>query len=103
MENVLAAAERTWFAVAPDGTEHDVVLRIDVPTLQPGGEWRAPLSLGALEPRAHNIAGVDAWQAVALAMQFAATRLGHFAEDGWQFYWDRGGEPATLAELAGGR
>lgn len=95
------AAERTWFAVAPDGTEHFVVLRIEAPTLQPGGEWLAPVSLGALEARAHNIAGADAWQAVALAMHFAATRVGHFAEDGWRFYWDRGGDQASPSELAG--
>jgi hypothetical protein len=98
-DNVIAA-ERTWFAVAPDGSEHDVVLRITAPTLQPGGEWRAPVSLGALEPHIHNIAGVDAWQAVSLAMRFAATRVGHFAENGWRFYWERGGELASSTELA---
>jgi hypothetical protein len=97
---MLTAAERTWFAVAPDGTEHEVVLRVGVPTLEPGGEWRAPVSLGALESRIHNIAGVDAWQAVTLAMRFAATRVSHFAEEGWLFYWDHGGDPASPSELA---
>jgi len=29
--------------------------------------------------------------AASLAMRFAATRVGHFAEDGWRFFWERGG------------
>ena len=94
------AAERAWFAVAPDGTEHDVVLRVGLPTPAPGGEWRAAVTLGVLESRVHDIAGIDAWQAMTLAMRFAATRLGHFAEDGWRFYWERGGDPASPDELA---
>ena len=94
------AAERTWFAVAPDGTEHDVVLRIGVPTCEPDGQWRATVSLGVLESRTHKIAGVDAWQAASLAMRFAATRVGHFAEDGWRFFWERGGELASPTDLA---
>lgn len=94
------AAERIWFAVAPDGTEHDVVLRIGIPTHASGGEWRAAVSLGALESRTHSIAGIDPWQAVSLAMRFAATRVGHFGEDGWRFYWERGGELASPTELA---
>ena len=94
------AAERAWFAVAPDGPEHDVVLRVGLPALAPGGEWRAEVTLGALESHVHSIAGIDAWQAVTLAMRFAATRLGLFAEDGWRFYWERGGDAASATELA---
>ncbi|WP_139350605.1 hypothetical protein [Rhodanobacter sp. B04] len=100
MSTELFAAERTWFAVAPDGTEHDAVLRIGVPTHAPGGEWRAVVSLRPMESRSHPIAGVDAWQATCLAIHFAATRVGHFAEDGWQFYWERGGKPASPEGLA---
>ena len=97
------AAERTWFAVAPDGTEHQVILRVGIPVLAPSGEWWAAVSLGALEPpRAQRIAGLDAWQAMHLAMRFVATRVGHFADDGWQFYWERGGERAAPSELLEG-
>jgi hypothetical protein len=100
MSDLAVAAERIWFGIAPDGTEVDVVIRVSVPMLQREGEWRAPVSLGVLESKTHNIAGVDAWQAISLAMRFAATRVADFAEDGWRFYWERGGELASPIELA---
>lgn len=93
------AAERTWFAISPDGSERDVVIRVGVPTHEAGGEWRAVVSLDGLEDREYAIAGVDAWQAVRLAMRFAAARVLDFAERGWRFYWERGGDLATAREL----
>ena len=96
------AAERILFAVAPDGAEHEVALRVGVPTAAPSGEWWAAVSLGVLEARQHRIAGIDAWQAVQLAMRFVVTRVGHFAADGWQFYTERGGERTSPSELLGG-
>jgi hypothetical protein len=66
------------------------------------GVLRAHLSLGVLQERTHGIAGVDGWQAITLAMEFAAVRLGHFVEDGWLFYWERGGEAASPSELTDG-
>ena len=93
------AAERTWFAVASDGTEHEVVVSIGVPAKADRGEWRCVASIGCLESASHSIAGIDSWQAISLAMRFAASRLGHFAENGWQFYWERGGELATPEDL----
>src|SRR5260221_4880675 len=92
------AAERTWFAVAPDGTEHDIVLRIGVPTCEPDGQWRATGSLGVLESRTHKIAGVYAWQAASLALRFAAPPLGPFSEDGLRLLLEPGGEPASPAD-----
>ena len=96
------AAERTLCAIAPDGAEHEVTLRVGVPTAAPSGEWWASVSLGALEARQHRIAGIDAWQAVQLAMRFVVTRVGDFAVGGWQFYTERGGERASPSELLGG-
>ena len=96
------AAERTLFAIAPNGAEHEVTLRVGVPAAAPTGEWWAAVSLGALEAREHRIAGDDAWQAVQLAMRFVVTRVGHYGADGWQFYSARGGERATPSELLGG-
>jgi hypothetical protein len=97
-----AAAERIWFAVAPDGSEHTLVLRVGVPTQQPEGQWGASISLGVLDPRAHTIFGVDAWQAVDEGMRFIARRVEHFAEDGWRFFWEQGGEAASPSELVRG-
>ena len=94
------AAERTWFAIAPDGTEHDVVISIGIPTAGERGEWRSLVDIGVLDSKARAIAGIDSWQAICLAMSFAATRLSHFADDGWKFYWERGGDLATPEDLA---
>ena len=92
-------AERTLFALAPDGGEHEVVLRVFSPTLQPGGEWGGMVSLGTLQSRPYLICGVDAQQATELGMQFIALRIGHFVTDGWQFYGERGGHVTSASEL----
>ncbi|MEQ1951878.1 hypothetical protein [Mesorhizobium sp. CN2-181] len=84
--------ERSWYALAPDGTGHELVLRIMTPTLHPKGHWVAPTSLGVLEERIHDIAGIDGWQAVGLAMRFTARMIDHYEEKGWQFYWEQDGE-----------
>lgn len=99
MSQQLIAAERRWFAIAPDGSEHEIVIRVGAPKPQPGGEWSASISLGSLDAHIYEIAGIDGWQAVTLAMRYATTRLGHFAEEDWRFYWDRGGELTTPGDL----
>jgi hypothetical protein len=94
------AAERIWFAVAPDGSEHEVAIRVMVPVKAASGEWRAAVSLGEIDSKkSHSIAGIDSWQAICLGMSFAATCLSHFSEDGWMFYWERGGDLATPEDL----
>lgn len=100
MPSPSVTAERIWFAVAPDGTEHEVVVSVGVPTKTERGEWRCVASVGVLEARTHPIAGIDSWQAIGLAMRFAASRLSHFAEHGWKFYWEREGELATPEDLS---
>jgi hypothetical protein len=94
------AAESYFFATAPDGTEHKLVISVGVPDQTGPGEWRSAVSLGILDSRQPFIAGIDSWQAISLAMAFAATRLRHFHEDGWLFYWERGGDALTQQELA---
>jgi hypothetical protein len=94
------AAERTWFGIAPDGSECEIAIRVLVPTQAPGGEWRALVQLANLDDRDYSIAGDDAWQAMALGMRFARERVAHFSELGWRFCWERGGEAATPSDLA---
>jgi len=94
-------AEWVWFAIAPDGTEHDLVLRVGVPIQASAGEWISTVSLGVLESRSHAVVGVDAWQSIVLALQFTAARIRHFADRGWRFSWTRGGASASAAELEG--
>ena len=99
MPSPTIVADRSWFAIAPDGTEHDVVMTVYLPYLGEGGEWRCPVTISRLELKPLAIAGIDSWQAIHLAMKFAATRLGHFADQGWKFYWERGGELAAREDL----
>ena len=98
MSSPSIVAQRIWYAVAPDGAGHDLVIRVEAP-FQEDGAWRAHVSLNALEPQAHVVAGLDSWQAVYMAMRFAAIRLGHFADKGWKFYWEKGGEQAAVDDL----
>jgi hypothetical protein len=67
-----AFIEREWLAVAPDGTEQSLLLRVGNASRHSTGDWVADVSLGALEPRPHAIHGIDSWQAVHEAMRFAA-------------------------------
>ena len=101
MSPTTSALEREWFAVAPDGTEHALVLRVGLPVLQSDGHWTAAASLGVLDPHVHAISGMDSWQAVLESVRFIVASVKHFEQRGWRFYWERGGEPATPAELHG--
>ena len=96
MEVVQIAAERILHAVSPEGLWREVTLTILMPRPRSGGGWRAPVGLKGLEDRVHNIAGMDSWQALSLAMRFAGARLDHFVESGWKLYWDRDGTPFSL-------
>jgi len=94
-----AFIEREWLAVAPDGTEQSLLLRVGNASRHSTGDWVADVSLGALEPRPHAIHGIDSWQAVHEAMRFAAVRIKHFEEQGWRFYFERGDEQACASDL----
>jgi hypothetical protein len=98
MAHPLTAAQRILYAVAPDGSGQDLVIGIEAP-YEDDGCWRAKLSLGALESQVFAIAGVDSWQAVYLAMRFAAMRLDHFAGNGWTFYWEKHGAQTLPDDL----
>lgn len=93
------AAETTLFAIAPNGAEHTVVLRVGIPALQANGAWGASVFLGALDSHSSTIFGDDSWQAIQLAMRFIAIRVAHFGDDGWRFFWERGGEAFSPPEL----
>lgn len=92
------AAERCWYAVSPDGLGHDLVIRVSAPFVD-NDIWQADVSLGVLDERRYAIAGVDSWQALYSAMRFAETCVRQFAEEGWTFYWGKGGERAAPDEL----
>ena len=91
--------EREWLAIAPDGTEKVLVLRVENVSRQPSGDWVAKVSLGDLDPRPHKVHGIDSWQAVHEGMRFAAARIKHFEEAGWRFYFEHGDEKASASDL----
>lgn len=52
--------------------------------------------MGVLDPKVRTISRIDAWQALYEGMLFITRRVGHFAADGWQFFWERGAAPSLL-------
>jgi hypothetical protein len=94
-----AVVQRDWLAVAPDGTEHRLALRVGNLSRQPTGDWTAEVSLGDIEPRPYTIHGIDSWQAMQEGMRFAAARVKHFETQGWRFYFERGDEQASASDL----
>ena len=97
-----AYIERTWIAVAPDGIEHDLILRVGLPKPRPEGDWVAAVSLGALDSHQFEIHGMDSWQAMELGMQHVAVLTRHYQSKGWRFLWERGGEEASPKDLGRG-
>lgn len=97
-----APIERKWFAIAPDGAECEVALQVGFPMFEQGGDWSVMVHLEGLEHEPYKIFGIDSWQAVALGMKFIASRVDDFADRGWKFFWERGGEGAAPEELCVG-
>jgi hypothetical protein len=93
------AAERKWFAIAPDGSQKEVLLRVGVPITNAKGTWLAEASIDGLDHRSYPIAGVDAWQATSLAMKFLVSRVEHYVDMGWKFYWEQNGKEASSNHL----
>ena len=94
------AAQRTWFAIDPDGNAHELKLKVGVP--EPNeqfGSWTARVELHPIDSNAHEIHGGDAWQATTLSIDFVASRLRHASSKGWRFYWERGGDVADPQDL----
>jgi len=93
-------AERTWLGVSPNGERHQVILRVSSPTHQARGEWTCTISLGELDPRSDEVAGMDSWQAVQLSMLHIAKRVEAFERLGWRFFFgDAQEDPASHSDL----
>ena len=93
--------KRAFYAISPSGEERHCELSVHLPCAKPGGEWGAAVNIEGLEARSSEISGMDAWQAMQLAMRFLATWLEHFESDGWLYFWEVGGEQASAQDLAG--
>ena len=99
MSTQIAALERRWFVVTPEGHECEVALQVGAPSQEPGGDWCVLVGVVGLEPGVYKIFGIDSWQAAILGMKFAAARAQDFSARGWRFFWERGGDLATTQEL----
>lgn len=98
-DSILAAAERTWYAIDPQGYGHELILRVGLPRPREEGDWAVEVSIGVLEPRPMKIYGVDSWQAIQLGMRLISREVADFERRGWRFYWKEGGEAASVSEL----
>lgn len=91
--------ERSWHAVAPNGTgEGAVTFRVGSPRREPAGEYAVVVSFDPIEPH-RTIYGVDERQAISLGMRFLAARVADLSERGWQFFWRKNGERTTADDL----
>jgi hypothetical protein len=93
------AAERFWFAIAPDGGEHSVALRIGLPQQQPQGAWAVNVAIVPIDRSPHSIVGIDSWQAIDEGMLHLGLMVKHYQSLGWRFFWERGGKEASPADL----
>lgn len=98
MSNPSFIAKRTWFAIAPDGHEFNLVIRLGQPYEASDVSWACPVAVEGLHNKLQDIQGIDSLQAIELAMRLAANLISGFVEDGGKLFWERGGEPVSLAE-----
>jgi len=89
-------AERRWFAVAPDGEEFDLIIRLGQPYPATNASWACPLTLEGLHKKLPDIHGIDSLQAIELAMKLAADLVCSFAEKGGKIFWSRDGDQVSL-------
>ena len=77
-------ADRTIVAVSSTGERSDVTLRIGLPREVAPNEWACAVAMEGLHHLIHPVHGVDAWQALQLALSLQAQLLGHFVDGGGQ-------------------
>jgi hypothetical protein len=99
MNTDMMFVEREWLGIDPSEAEHKLLLRVGNISLQPRGDWTAEVSLGDIDPRSYTVHGTDSWQAMHEGMRFAAARIKHLEKEGWRFYFERGDEQASAADL----
>ncbi len=95
----VAMAEREIELVLADGKLVTVVLALGCPAQQPGGEWACEVSARGLYERLAPQRGIDALQALVLAITLLRTLIAAEIERGATAKWV--GDQATLSELFG--
>ncbi|WP_394781446.1 DUF6968 family protein [Undibacterium sp.] len=93
--------ERSFYAVSPEGAGAAIRVGVAAPVPRESFDWACATWIDFLDPEERTVFGIDSWQAASLAMTLIATRIGHFEQRGWTFFWasDRS-QPFHAAALA---
>lgn len=75
-------ASTVLLGVLPTEEERNISIEIGTPYTVIEGEWRCPVALSGLHDNLCDIAGVDAFQSLVLALKTAKILLGHFKAEG---------------------
>ena len=97
--NVHWLAERTVTGLSRSGERLDVTLRIGAPYEVAEQEWACPLETEGLRGGMQLVRGIDAWQALQLALSLQARTVGHFLDDGGRLFWHDTSYSIELREL----
>jgi hypothetical protein len=91
-------AEMDVIAVHPDGRRVPIQIEVGRPYADPRSEgtWRCPVSLGGLDDRLPDIAGVGSFQALCLAINLIRRRLLDTRDEGVRFITVERGEEFEL-------
>lgn len=100
MKDEIASTELR--CIARDGRGFDAHVSIGRPYLAVTGEWRCPLSLGALDEGIPDMAGEDALQALCMALSTARALLEHFVQQGGRLSY-LGGDSVFNVQTTFGR
>ena len=92
-------AERVIHAVAADGHEFQLALRVGPAYRSSDVSWSCPVEAIGLHDRLADIVGIDSWQVVQLSFRFLASLVAGFVERGGKLFYSPGGEPVSPAEL----
>lgn len=74
----IASEALVW--IKADGSESDVTARVGIPYADQDGTYFCPVELQGIDGRYPDIGGSSSMQALCLATQLLATRLGHLLE-----------------------
>jgi hypothetical protein len=80
-------AERTLDAVAADGTQFVLTLRVGAAYQSSDVSWSCPIEAVGIKQRLPDITGIDSWQAIQLSFRLLSDIAGHFVEQGGKLFW----------------
>jgi hypothetical protein len=80
-------ATRSLIAIDRTGAEKEITVAVGMPYQGDDASWACPVALQGLYPRLSDIAGVDGWQALQLAIRLVETLLRGYVDDGGRLLW----------------